>query len=238
MFRKSTFHAFLMFLISLALPSILFAGWIQRDADGTKTFISDGKIKVVEGESPDTWIVLDYKNDQVTMVNSAKNIYASDKIDAYCQLMNAIMQAFNEMGAAFDNDESDDIGDVKVVVDGTDTVAGLPAKKHKVLVDGELYEEIWITTAPDVLKELGDTSRHEKLMECMTEPGDPVETSPAYRKMILKGWELRNISYDYGEKEYMVNVVEFKKAEIPDSEFIAPRSYKRIGFEEFFESAM
>ncbi len=237
--NRSGFKAFLiLLLVSFVLPSPLYAGYVQKDRDGSKSYISDGKIKLVEPGTEGSFLILDYKAEKVTLVDGNRKVYATGAMDAYCQTMATMYEAFSEMESAFGDDEESAPESVKVVAAGKDTIAGMAADKYNVLVDGELYEEIWLASDSGLMNELGNPERIRKFMECLAETDDPVESSKAYQELSVKGWELRSISYEFGEKEYTTNIVEIKKASIPDSEFTAPGNYKKIKFEDFFMPGM
>ena len=226
-------------LIGLFLfPSSPYAGWVQKDRDGSKTLISEGKIKTFEDEDSQSWLVLDYAKDRVTLVDGTRKVFATGPIDAYCSAMKSMFQSFEtpETGSGEAGDAT--AGDVKIVSKGEETVAGLRAERYAVMVEGELYEEVWITRASELMKDLGDFGLHEKLMDCAAESDDLVERSDAYRKMARKGYALRSISYEFGEKEYAVDVVELRETPVPAAEFDPPGAFRKLTFTEFFKPGM
>lgn len=234
--RSNSKAVFVILLVLIFTPSLLWAGWIQKDRDGTQTFISDGKLKIIEPDSEGSYLVINYPANQILLVDGNRKAYAAGAIEAYCEMMKKMLAAFGEMESAFGGETENAPDSVTVVAAGKDNIAGMAADKYKVLVDGELYEEIWLARDAGIMDELG--KRHEQFMDCLSEADDPVENTKAYKDLSTKGWELRNISYEFGEKEYNTNVMEIKKASIPDSEFVAPGGYKKMKFEEFFNSGV
>jgi len=220
--------------ISLLSPSLLYGGWILKDGEGTTTFISKGKIKHTEGDETDSYLVIDYNVDRITLVDGSQQIYATGTLAEYCGYMRKITEAFSQMEGAFGDSEENAAEMVEVVAAGQENIAGLKAEKYQVIVDGELYEEVWLTMNSGLMSELGNSASHQQFMECLDAGGDPVESSKAYRELSLKGWELRSISYDFGEKEYNSDTVSIAEENIDDSEFAPPAGFKKLELEEMF----
>jgi hypothetical protein len=219
--------------VSLLSPPLLYSGWILKDQDGTTTYISHGKIKHVEEDEPNSSLVIDYSGEQVILVDGTRRIYAAGTLEEYCRIMQSMMDAFGQMGQTLGGPD-ENVQSVEVIAAGQERVAGMNTDKYQVVVDGELYEEVWLTTEPALIGELGNIKSHKKFTECLDAVGEPVESTKAYRELAEKGWELRSISYDFDEKEYNSDTYMIQREEIDESAFVPPASYKRLDLEELF----
>ncbi len=108
------------------------------------------------------------------------------------------------------------------------TIAGYPTQKYQVWVDGQLKEEMWISTKIQIKDEF-DMRKLEELQNEFGGPEEEVsyESSPEYMAIMEQGIPLKTIDYYEGGSE----VREFKKIEkkqIPDSEFEVPKGYRKI----------
>ena len=121
------------------------------------------------------------------------------------------------------------------------TIAGFKTLKYKVLVDGELFEEVWLTNDSALMKEFKPLIQLlQKFSSCTGDIGIEAapEKSPEYQKIMEMGFELKSVQYEYGTPDPETDVVELEKTDIPDKEFEIPPEYKQRSFSEVMESHM
>ena len=233
---KSMFKiVFAVLLMILVTPYLLQAGYVLTDADGSKTFISKGKMKFAGADAENSYLVVDNAADRIMMVDGTRKFFAAGTVEEYCRMMKQMAKGFEEIGMATDGMEENAQPSVEVIAAGQETIAGIAADKYKVMVDGDLYEELWLTGKSDLTGELGKNWSEEKFLGCLKETEGPVENSKAYSELSKKGWVLRSISHA-GEQETNTDVVALEQKMIPDSEFTAPDGYRKLKFEEFLGS--
>jgi hypothetical protein len=120
----------------------------------------------------------------------------------------------------------------------TATVAGLQARKFRITLDGEPYEDHWIATDAALLRELSwerFTQLQDRFQACMTQgdrpgaEGGSLEETKEYRQLEREGFALKVVSYGGGdpdgEPKEQVQAVE--RRDIPDGEFGPPAGFKK-----------
>jgi hypothetical protein len=116
----------------------------------------------------------------------------------------------------------------------TETIAGLSAKKFRVLADGKLYEEVWLSNDPAILREF-DMSRAPdtiaKLQACQVRQGR-VQEADAYRQLFTQGWPLKSVNHAGGFGR--PNVVRTERRDFADSEFTPPADFRKLPLVEVF----
>lgn len=210
--RKRTGLLSLLCGLLLMAPQA-FAGWELVDGDGARTYISDGRLKEFPAEGESVWTVQDLKRGKVLIVNVEKRLYAEISTGEFCSMMKEITGEIVQAPRSKPK--------VRVEKNGQETISGLPAERYKIYLNGALHEEIWLTKAPALLKELGTMENRKTAASCSVLESDP-ELDPAYLKLISEGWVLKSI-----DAEGEINTTKVGKKEIPESEFQPPKGYVR-----------
>jgi hypothetical protein len=119
----------------------------------------------------------------------------------------------------------------------TSTVAGITARKFRVTVDGEPYEDHWLATDQALLRELAwDRLARvvERFQSCLDASSDKarahdIEETKEYRQLQAQGFPLKIVSYTGGEPDGQVKeqVTSAERRDIPDGEFAAPAGFKK-----------
>jgi len=116
-------------------------------------------------------------------------------------------------------------------------IAGYSTVKYKVLTDGKLYEEVWLTSDPAVMKDLESLFRTvmKKFEKCLFRVATvtdslplSVEESPEYKKIEQGGWQMRSKKNLGRGGPVTYEVVKLDKKDIPASEFEVPPGYKKV----------
>ncbi|KMY66324.1 hypothetical protein AAU61_17855 [Desulfocarbo indianensis] len=218
-------------LICLALVAApAWAGWVQVEKEGEKLLISQGRIKTVPEDPAEGWTVMDFKKGQILVVNPQDRTYAQATLQQFCQTMQQFVSQMKAMAGKKAEAEPKAVK-VEVVKQGSGgKIAGFNCTKYRVLADGRLKEEVWLTTEPEFVKEF-DPGLLSKMIGCAAERGE-VESSPAYQQLISSGWVLRAITNDNGQPEAETDVISLKKEDISEDEFRVPQGYRQITLDE------
>jgi len=114
-------------------------------------------------------------------------------------------------------------------------VAGYPTRKYQVWVNGELKEELWISSKIKIKDEI-DLNKLEKFKEAMSGPEEEesYESSPEYMALMEQGIPLKSINYS-NQGNSVNEVKKVEKRKIPDSEFKVPKGYKKISLLELHQ---
>lgn len=124
----------------------------------------------------------------------------------------------------------------------TERIAGLPARKFRVLSDGKLYEEMWLTTDPALLRELEMAKAPDtfgRMSGCMAgmAGGPRPESSDEFRKLYGEGWPLKVVYYGAGEGgpgPAGTTVMKAEQRDIPEREFTPPAGFRAAPLTEVF----
>lgn len=217
-----------------------FAGWVQVDREGTTTLISDG---VLKGTSvgDDLYSILDAKKGNIIFIDSKRKVYSRESIDDFCEAVVAGMSKANKKVPEENQGKQKpgkDAPQVSFVKEGDGgVIAGYPTVKYRVLADGKLYEEVWLTTDPVVMKDLESLFRTvmKKFEKCLFSVANAtdslslsVEDTPEYQKMEQEGWQMKSRNYSGTGLPSTYEVIKLEKKDIPASEFEIPSGYKKI----------
>jgi len=225
----------------LGLTVSAFAGWVQVDREGATTLISEGMLKETS-MGDDQYSILDAKKGNITFINSKRKVYARESIDDFCKAVIAELGKAKKDAPGEDQAKRGKGGKatpkVSVVKEGDGgVVAGYNTVKYKVLTDGKLYEEVWLTTDAAVMKELESLFRTvmKKFEKCLSSLADivhtlplAVEESPEYKKLEQAGWQLKSRSYSGSGEPATYEVIKLEKKDIPASEFAIPSGFKKV----------
>jgi hypothetical protein len=216
-----------------------FAGWVQIDQEGTTTLISDGMLKGI-GAGDDQYSILDAKKGNITFVDSKRRIYARESIEDFCD---AVITGMNKMKANKPQAEREkqkfnkDVPLVSVVSEGDGgVIAGFSTVKYRVLTDGKLYEEVWLTRDPAVMKDLESLFRTvmKKFETCLFSVANvadslplTVEETPEYKKLEQAGWQMKSMNHSGSAGPVTRSIVKLEKIDIPAAEFEVPAGFKK-----------
>ena len=116
----------------------------------------------------------------------------------------------------------------------TEMVAGLAARRFRVLADGKLFEEVWLSNDPAIAREF-DLSRAPetiaKLSACQVGQSR-VQDTPAYRQLYTQGWPLKSVSHAGGFSR--PTVVRTERRDLAEAEFTPPSDFRKLPLVEVF----
>lgn len=120
-------------------------------------------------------------------------------------------------------------------------IAGYDTEKFEVKVDGELFQELWLTTGLNVAADLDSArflAQQEKtgaaMMGKSSKQYNALYRDAQYRGMIERGFILKNVVHHLaGGYERTATAV--KQEDVPASTFDAPDGYRRVRLADLFE---
>lgn len=220
------------------------AGWVMEESNGDRALFSDGRMK---GYFENEGVILNGKTQVLVLINAAEKTYVQGTVDEICNELKTLQEKIlammtpemRKMIEQNDNSANSPM-DVTVRKKGSGgTIAGFETDRYEVLVDGELYEEIWITSVSSLTKELRPLlktmEKFDQCVDAMTGDTSP-ELSPEYLDIVSKGVVLKSVRYEMGMPENETDVVRMEEQTIPDEEFQIPEGYQKITYSELMGS--
>jgi hypothetical protein len=228
-------------------------GWVMEDRDGSTTYMLGDWVKVDDPEEEGFSSIYNLSERILIIVNPDDMSYAEGTIDDYCQALSdmtsKMMEGMTEeqkemMEAYMKNTNSGPAPDVKVQSEGSgENVAGYSTEKYSVMVDGELFQEVWISRDGDLKELVNAYSKVEPITREMVGCSsfeinldiDP-EYSEAYLELMRSGLELKSIRYEYGSPDPGTDIVRLEKASLSKEDLMPPAGYKKLDFQEFMSA--
>jgi hypothetical protein len=230
-------------LLGMVMPAD--AGWVMLEQNGNKTLISNGRLK---GTSAGVSSIFNGPKKEIIFIHDGQNIYWRGTVDDYCSsLATMLEQMIKEMPEeqrkmtqqmmSKENQSPDH--KVSVVKNGDgETIAGLKTTKYRVMVDGELFEEVWLATNASLMRDYEPLvpilQKFSSCLGSMNMEFTP-EKSADYQKLWETGFQLKSVRYAFGSPKTETDVVKTEKADIPDKEFEVPAGYQQRSFAEMMQ---
>jgi uncharacterized protein DUF4412 len=245
-------------LLTLLAPAAE-AGWMIVDDGGNQTSISRGRLKLAPRQAQGVSMVLDVGRGRMWVADGNRRAYWEGTVEEYCQSMRTTMagamadmekqmaETMKDMSPAQREQIQQMMKNArgggpagpppKVTVEKTaetDKIAGLTARKFRVLSNGRLYEEMWMTTDPALLRDLEMSKAPDtfgRMSACMAgmAGGPRPEGSEEFRKLYSEGWPLKVVYYGGGEGgpgPAGVTVMKVEQRDIPERDFTLPAGYR------------
>jgi hypothetical protein len=124
------------------------------------------------------------------------------------------------------------------------TIAGQPARKHRVLADGRPSLDVWLGTDAGLAQEVGLARMPEtygRIAACLdARPRGQIDSSAAvfesaeYRQLYSQGWPLRIVSHEGGAARPMVEIVRIERRDFSEAEFAPPAGYRKAPLPQVF----
>jgi hypothetical protein len=116
-----------------------------------------------------------------------------------------------------------------------DTLAGHPARKHQIYVEGQLLEEVWIAEDLDIGKELDPDKYAKLLLQTRSDDSGDWEFDPQVRALRTKGLEMKSIRHAATGPEESGGVQKVEQKQLPDSTFQVPAGYQKATMAQILE---
>jgi len=242
-------------LIFFVSNSIYSQGWIMEESDNSVTFIGNGWVKTLASNMEEVPITSMYNlgTNTIILINEDELTYVKGSADDYCNAIKAMRDEMNKQMPTEQVKMMEDLivqekakpAPTVIVQKGSgESIAGYSTTKYSILVDGELFEEKWISSDL-ALKGLVQAMNENvdltlKIAGCSVPDEAFLKTAPefstAYKNVERSGIELKSISYEYGSAEPGTEVVSLQKEDLSSEEFEVPGDYSESNFEEFIMS--
>lgn len=226
-------------LLGTALPAQ--AGWVITE-NGEQSFLSEGKVR---SGGEDGMSILDAAAGKLIFVDSSRKVYVESTVEEYCKTISDIQKRALEsvppeqrkmMEEMLGGANQGPAPKVSVVEEGSGgKIAGMDTVKHKVLVDGALYEEVWLATDPELKKDYAPlTKMVGKFEACVAAPvaKKTAHTSPQYAELLARGLIVKTVSH--GPEGASSEVKSIQKQDIPSSKFEVPVGHRKVTLAELF----
>lgn len=228
-------------VLCLLSAAWLQAGWVidevTRYAGGEefrqRLYIQEGRFK---SENNDETVIVDLVKENVYFVYDHEKRYFGGRLsDVVAELRRSTMTEMNEEENLLDNPTGPLDAGVVLEVSKTGetlTLAGYKSEKYQVVVDGELKEELFISGALPVHKELDPLKLAEVMLRLggVSTPSSKefFQMAEGYNDLMKKGYPIRSIEYDPSGEVILNEIEKVEKRNIPASEFAPPKGYERI----------
>lgn len=116
------------------------------------------------------------------------------------------------------------------------TIAGLSARRFRVLSEGQPFQDLWLASDPGLLQELQlqrASDAYARMSACQMGPRSgpagaaaAVAESQEYRKLYGEGWPVRVVSYAAGAPRTVSEVVKIERRDVPEAEFAPPAGFR------------
>ncbi|MCK5470195.1 MAG: DUF4412 domain-containing protein [Cyclobacteriaceae bacterium] len=229
-------------------------GWVMSESDNRVTIIGDEWIKSISnGEEGELTFMFNGGRDIIILIDDVSETYAKGLGNDYCNAMKSMMEEMKSqmppeqlkmMKDMINQQKAKPAPKVTVTKGRGEVIAGYQTEKYSINVDGELFEEKWITNDPalksilEVYKSIQELT--SKTVTCAVMDESFLKTSPEfsseYKNVERTGIELKSISYEYGSPETQTEVISLEKEDISSYEFEIPDDYGKTSFKELIMS--
>jgi len=249
----------IMTLLLIVIASVSYAGWVFTESgqsENRTTYIQDNKMKLV---NPDQIMIFDVAKNQLCFANPKQKTYwqgtPSQLASEAGKIMNDMDRMMDEQLSAIPAEQremlkqalKDQITPQKnsmppkaeVVDTGLrDTIAGYPAVKYEIRVNGKVNEYLWIASGIRMGSEF-DVRRFSEMMRSLTSQigmiGDYAALSSSQVMSLLeKGWPLRVVDFQGGKYNMLSDVIKAEKKSVPPATFDVPKGYQQASVMEIF----
>ena len=242
--------AAVLILTVCAWSSSVHAGWVMTESDSAETYVSKGMLK-------SSWetggMILNGHKGTLIMYDDQREIYTEGTVEEFCEFTSSVFEQMLQEIPAEQREMmkkmmggSHDSSPPQVVINKEDTsekVAGFATDKYMVMVNGELYEELWVTTEDDLLKDfkplMGIIAEFMSCSKSMALMGQtPPEGTAEYIKLMKTGVILKSVSHKEDAEEDNTDVINLVKKDVPDTAFKTPDGFRKVEFGELMRMGM
>jgi hypothetical protein len=219
-------------------PLAAHAGYLIVDENGEQVLLSTGRLKMAPSSAGGLVLVLDVAQGRLWVADPGRRRYWEGTVDEYCDGVRGL--AAPPKAARGDAGGAGRAPTVTIERTAeTQTIAGLPTRKFRVLADGTLYEELWLASDAALLRELIVARAPDtfgRMSGCLATAGSGrrVETTDEYRRIYSEGWPLKAVFHGDGGPLAGPAVVRIESREIPDTEFKPPSGFAAVPLLEVF----
>jgi hypothetical protein len=233
-------------ILSLSAAAPAFAGFRIEEIDlefpkeVSVHWFQGGKARV-DGALEGLTVIVDVKNGEGWLVDSASKRYAGGKIDNLADILRRVEASLDHdekpgdaAGAAKETEPARPLAVVVKDLGPGERLQGYDTHRFQVLVEGEVLEELWLAPKIQVGSEI-DVVAFSVAMQKMLGGGAGLnqgyEETETYRNLRAGGYPLRQILFFVGEKSTL-EVTSVTVKEFPAADFAVPKGYTKVGYAE------
>jgi hypothetical protein len=248
----------LVLTVLLVAASAADAGWLIVDENGDQTLISRGRLKMSPKQGDGRSMVLDLARARMWVADAGRSLYWDGTVEEYCEAVRgtmaaaekAMLEQLKDMPPAQREKTMRQMGigggvagpPPKVTIERTadmEKIAGLAARKYRVLANGKLYEELWLTTDAALVRDLELTRAPDtfgRMFSCIAgSGGERVEADAEYRQIFAQGWPLKVVFHgEGGGPNARALVTRVEQRDLPESDFTPPAGFRAAPLAEIF----
>ncbi|MHB8835649.1 MAG: DUF4412 domain-containing protein [Candidatus Methylomirabilia bacterium] len=233
-----------VFSLSAALPA--FAGFRIQEADlefpqDVSVYWFQGGKARVDGALEGLTVIVDIKNGEGWLIESASKRFAGGKIAHLAEILRKVEGSLDSEAVPGDQagkkagaDSAKPLAIAVKDLGAGERLQGYETRHFQVLLDGEVLEELWIAPQIKVAGEI-DLAAFGAAMQKMLGGGAGLsqgyEESETYRNLRAGGYPLRQVLFFVGEKS-TIEVTSVTVKDLPASDFAIPKGFKKIGYAE------
>jgi len=250
--RKTLNTIFFLACIFLLNYSVYSQGWIIEESNNSLTYIGDGWLKSLPDDMDEIPITSMYNpgSNLIIMINENDMTYAKGTIEDYCNAITSMRDDMNKQMPAEQLQMMEDMIEqerarpapiISVQKSSGESIAGYSTTKYSISVDGELFEEKWISNdaaLSGLIQVMNESIDFTSNMAGCSVPDESFlknapEFSEAYKNVERAGIEMKNLSYEFGSADPGTDVIRLEKEDISSEEFEVPGDYNEIILKEF-----
>jgi len=250
--KKLLSISFTLAFMYLLNNSVYSQGWIMEESDNGVTYINNGWIKTLANDMDEIPITSIFNADSrtIVMINEGDMTYAKGSIEDYCNAVISMRDDMNKQMPAeqlklmedmIAQEKAKPAPKVSVQKSNSESIAGYNTTKYSISVDGELFEEKWISNdaaLSDLIQIMNKSIDITfKLAGCSVPDESFLKNAPefseTYKNVERSGIELKSLSYEYGSADPGTEVIRLEKEDISSEEFDVPEGYQEMILKEF-----
>lgn len=238
-------------------PVIASAGWVSEwentpihngerlDSERSTMRIANDKMRI---DQPQIVSIFDYSKGTMTLMNPSAKVFWTGSVDEYSEetskTRNRTLRDRIGKDAAKVEDFTVDLNDLpEIKVEKTDEakkIADHPTLKYVVLVNDELFQEIWLTEDFNTNSDLNvgkflDFQRRSsaRMVGKSAKPFNALYRSKAYEEFLGKGFAMQVIIHHIAGG-FERRVISIEETEVYGSAFVVPEGYRKVTIPDIF----
>jgi hypothetical protein len=187
------------------------------------------------------------------MINENEMTYAKGSTEDFCKAMKSMQDDMKSqmpaeqqkmMEQMIAEERAKPAPKITIQKSGGESIAGYNTSKYSISVDGELFEEKWISndvSLKSIIQVMNATvDMTIKTVACSVPDEAFLKNAPEFSKEYLDvertGIELRSVRYEYGSADTEADIVGIDREDLSSDEFEVPEDYSKTSFKEIIMS--
>lgn len=243
-----TLFIIIFYLIS---NSVYSQNWIITESNNNVTIVGNGWVKTFPDDMDEVPVTTMYNagKNLIIMINEDDMTYAKGSTEDFCNTMKSTREEMNNqlpadqkkmMEQMIADEKAKSAPKVTIQKSGGESIAGYNTTKYNISVDGELFEEKWISNDASLRDLIQITNQFSdwsfKTAKCSVPDEVFLKNAPEFSKEYMDveraGLELRSVRYEYGSAEPETDIVSINREDLSSDEFEIPEDYSEVSFKD------